>query len=71
MTVEESFMLTDIIHALVAPVVMISANGLICLALYNRLAAIVNRLRLFYREYFDTSTRLAAMNGEGKDGSVV
>jgi hypothetical protein len=64
-------MLTDIIHALVAPVVMISANGLICLALYNRLAAIVNRLRLFSREHFDTSTRLAAMTEDEKDGLVV
>ena len=30
----------EIIHTLVAPVVMISAQGLICLALYNRLAAV-------------------------------
>jgi hypothetical protein len=64
-------MLTDIIHALVAPVVMVSANGLICLALYNRLAAIVNRLRLFYREHFEASTRLATMTEENKDGQVV
>jgi hypothetical protein len=70
-TIEEPVMLTDIIHALVAPVVMISANGLICLAFYNRLAAIVNRLRLFYREHFDTCTRLAAMTEEDKDGQLV
>ncbi len=41
------------IRALVAPVVMISAQGLICLALYNRLAAVVGRLRMFSREQFD------------------
>ena len=64
-------MLTDIIHALVAPVVMISANGLICLALYNRLAAVVNRLRLFDREHFDTCTRLATMTADDQDGPVV
>lgn len=63
-------MLTDIIHALVAPVVMISANGLICLALYNRLAAIVNRLRLFYREHFDAGARLTAMTSEAQDSPV-
>ena len=37
----------DVIHALVAPVVIISANGLLCLSLYNRMAAVVGRLRVF------------------------
>ncbi|MDX1947248.1 MAG: DUF2721 domain-containing protein [Pirellulaceae bacterium] len=50
----------DILRELAMPVVMISANGLICLALYNRLAAITARLRLFYRERFDVDLRLAA-----------
>ncbi len=36
----------EVIHTVVAPVVMISAQALICLALYNRLAAVVGRLRL-------------------------
>jgi Protein of unknown function (DUF2721) len=58
----------EIIHTLVAPVVMISAQGLICLALYNRLAAVVGRLRVFSRENFDTQTRLAAMSPEQQDG---
>lgn len=40
------------------PVVMISANGLICLALYNRLAAVTSRFRLFGREQFDVQIRL-------------
>src|SRR5438477_5151399 len=34
----------------VVPVVVISAAGLLCLAFYNRFAAIVSRLRLFQRE---------------------
>jgi hypothetical protein len=49
------------IQLLVAPVVMISANGLICLALYNRLAAIVGRARMFHKERFDALTRLTAL----------
>lgn len=39
---------------------MISASGLICLALYDRLAAITARLRLFFRERFDLDLRLLA-----------
>ncbi len=50
----------ETIRELAIPVVMISANGLICLALYNRLAAITARLRLFYRERFDLDLRLLA-----------
>lgn len=50
----------DTIRELAIPVVMISANGLICLALYNRLAAITARLRLFYRERFEIDLRLVA-----------
>jgi hypothetical protein len=50
-----------LIQALVAPVVMISANGLICLALYNRLAAIVSRARAFHRERFDAIAHLSTL----------
>src|SRR5947208_9172762 len=39
-----------LIAASVVPVVVISASGLLCLALYNRLAAVVSRLRGFQRE---------------------
>ena len=39
-----------IISASVVPVVIISSCGLLCLAFYNRLAAIVSRLRGFQRE---------------------
>jgi hypothetical protein len=41
---------TKIISSSVVPVVIISACGLLCLAFYNRLAAIVSRLRAFQRE---------------------
>jgi hypothetical protein len=49
------------IRELALPVVMISANGLICLALYNRLAAITSRFRVFCREQFEVETRLLEM----------
>jgi hypothetical protein len=39
-----------IVSVSVVPVVIISACGLLCLAFYNRLAAIVSRLRGFQRE---------------------
>ena len=55
----------ETIRELAIPVVMISANGLICLALYNRLAAITARLRVFYRERFEIDLRLV---GEGRSG---
>jgi hypothetical protein len=42
--------LAKIISLSVVPVVIISACGLLCLAFYNRLAAIVSRLRAFQRE---------------------
>lgn len=49
----------QIIQLLVAPVVMVSACGLLCLALYNRLTAIVVRLRTITKEEVDTLTRLS------------
>ena len=41
---------SKIVAASVVPVVIISASALLCLAFYNRLAAIVSRLRGFQRE---------------------
>lgn len=52
-----------IIQLLVAPVVMISACGLLGLALYNRLHAIVTRARAFHKERFDVETKLVAEGG--------
>lgn len=39
-----------VIQMLVAPVVMISACGLLCLAFYNRLSVVVSRIRTFNQE---------------------
>lgn len=62
------------IQGLVAPVVLISANGLICLALYNRLAAISSRARTFHKEWFDLFARFSAMAPQQQssaDGRVI
>jgi hypothetical protein len=42
--------LSKIISAGTGPIIVISACGLLCLALYNRLSGLVSRLRLFHRE---------------------
>src|SRR5688572_28611582 len=41
---------SKLIAAGVGPIIVISACGLLCLAFYNRLAAVVTRLRAFHRE---------------------
>jgi hypothetical protein len=41
---------SKVISAGVGPIIVISACGLLCLAFYNRLAAVVTRLRAFDRE---------------------
>ncbi len=48
---------------------MISACGLLCLAQYARLAAIVGRLHQFHRERFDVFVK--ASNGEGSEKQVL
>ena len=40
---------------------MISANGLLCLAFYNRLNALMNRSRTVNKERFDFATRTAML----------
>lgn len=54
--------MVETITSFVVPVVMISANGLLCLAFYNRLAAVIARLRAINKERFDLFTRLATTN---------
>lgn len=54
----------QVMQLLAAPVVMISAGGLLCLALYNRLAMIVTRARLFHKEAFDARTRLESLSAQ-------
>lgn len=56
----------DVVHTiqlLVAPVVMISAAGLICLALYNRLAVVVGRVRTIHKEEHDALARISLSAG--------
>src|SRR5438270_9866341 len=55
------------ISAGVAPIIVISACGLLCLAFYNRLAAVVGRLRAFHREQLqaaETQSKGLADNDE-------
>lgn len=61
----------ETIQLLVAPVVMISACGLLCLALYNRLAAMVSRARAFHKEQFDAATRLASARAQAEDAALL
>jgi len=49
-----------ILSASVAPVVIISACGLLCLAFYNRLASVVSRLRAFQRGYDGVARSISA-----------
>jgi uncharacterized protein DUF2721 len=60
--------LTKIISSSVVPVVIISACGLLALAFYNRLHAIVSRLRGFQRERLHERDlmRLAATDSEAE-----
>ncbi len=50
---------SEVVAAAVVPMVVISACGLLCLALYNRLAAVVARLRGFERERIEALVALA------------
>lgn len=51
----------ETVQTFVAPVVMISANGLLLLALYNRLGAVISRSRTLNRERFELVARLATL----------
>jgi hypothetical protein len=57
----------ETIQSFVAPVVVISANGLLCLAFYNRLASVISRLRTINKERFDLHARLSAMPANDSD----
>src|SRR4051794_3639199 len=54
-----------VISAGVGPIIVISACGLLCLAFYNRLAAVVTRLRAFHREQLQEQETLARLRGAG------
>ena len=55
--------LTQIISAGVGPIIVISACGLLCLAFYNRLTAVVTRLRGFDRERLQEQEALEKHGG--------
>lgn len=57
---------TRIISTSVVPVAIISACALLCLALYNRLASMVSRLRGFQRERLQESQTFAEHLREGR-----
>ena len=59
------------IQSFVAPVVMISANGLLCLAFFNRMAAVVHRVREINRERFELAARLAVIDGSDAVSAVM
>jgi len=50
---------SKVISAGVGPIIVISACGLLCLAFYNRLAAVVTRLRTFDRERLHEQEQLS------------
>src|ERR1700734_448833 len=58
--------LSHVISSAVVPVVIISACGLLCLAFYNRMAAIVSRLRGFQRERLKEQDRIAEPQSQGQ-----
>ena len=61
LTQREAMVPVETVQTFVAPVVMISANGLLALAFYNRLAAVVGRSRAINKERFELVTRLARL----------
>ena len=58
----------ETIQSFVAPVVMVSANGLLCLAFYNRLSALANRIRAMNKERFELVAQLSALRAKGAEG---
>ena len=62
---------TRIISAGVGPIIVISACGLLCLAFYNRMAAVVTRLRAFHREQMHEQEGLARSRRERDDLAAV
>ena len=58
------------ITQIVAPVILISACGLLCSALYNRLATVVQRLRDFQRERLKEIERFVSIPEEERANSI-
>jgi uncharacterized membrane protein len=63
---------SKLITAGVGPIIVISACGLLCLAFYNRLAAVVTRMRAFHREQLHEQEELARERARpSPDGLVI
>src|SRR4051794_5507398 len=63
---------SKVIVAGVGPIIVISACGLLCLAFYNRLAAVVTRLRTFHRERLTEHEALAKVRASPQpDGGAL
>src|SRR5437762_11515453 len=62
---------SKVISAGVGPIIVISACGLLCLAFYNRLAAVVTRLRAFDRERLHEQEALADKSRGGDEAAAV
>src|SRR5438105_57661 len=62
---------SKVISAGVGPIIVISACGLLCLAFYNRLAAVVTRLRSFHRERLQAQEALTAARTTEDDAGIV
>ena len=56
--------LSGVVSAGVGPIIVISACGLLCLAVYNRLTAVVTRLRSFQRERLHEADVLVKLRGQ-------
>lgn len=61
---------SKIISAGVGPIIVISACGLLCLAFYNRLAAVVTRLRAFQRERLHEQEALARQRSTDQPDAI-
>ena len=61
---------SQIITAGGGPIIVISACGLLCLAFYNRLAAVVTRLRAFHREHLHAQEELARARDKQPDDNL-
>lgn len=66
---DSMFPALETIQSFVAPVVVISANGLLCLAFYNRMASVISRLRTINKERFDLHARLSTLTDDDPDSA--
>jgi hypothetical protein len=62
---------SHIVTAGVGPIIVISAAGLLCLAFYNRLTAVVTRLRGFDRERLQEQDAIDKHGGPEGDPALV